>query len=133
MREHPEWNEWSTAFKKRLRNHMARQNMNQKNLAAALGMKESSLSTQLNRSMKPWLVEAVAGLWPEEFGDDAVNARRAYLGFPPDISMAVSHLKDLLNYYLEATATLEKGIATTRSLIAAEERRMALLRKRLQP
>jgi hypothetical protein len=124
LKPSPSWSLYRETFTKMVRREMKREGLNQKAFAKEIEIPESTLSLQLNKSLRPWFVDRVAEYWPDRFQDAPVEARRAMLGGVRPTAAEITHLRAMLFMFIQAKESAEEGIAYSRDLIADFESRL---------
>lgn len=76
---------WIAAFASKVEARRKREGIDyQRDLAAKLGMPQSTLSEHLGGKLKLDTVERIADLWPDEFGESVADYLKVYYGITGD-------------------------------------------------
>ena len=116
------WDRWVEGFRLRLRQKMEQDCIDQQDVANQINVPHSTFSAQMNRSLKPWFVDRIAAVWPDEFGDDPIACRQEMLGITVSGESGLTHLRSLLLYFHEIKRQSEEGIETITVLLKKVKR-----------
>jgi hypothetical protein len=74
----------------------------------------------MHRTLKPWFVDRIAELWPDDFGDDPLACRQEMLGVPNTADL--THLRSLLLFFHEIRRQADEGIETITALLESAKK-----------
>ena len=106
----PLWDGFRKSFAKQVKAKIKSLGIDQRTLSEEIKIPESTLSLQLNKNLRPWFVDRIAELWPDEFSHAPGEARRAMLGGAPATSGEATHLRAMLLMFTQMKEHEEKGI-----------------------